>query len=360
VLLPADKFFVRRIPLVAGQDTVAQVELALESIGPFAPGQLYYGYCSSRDGAQALVFAAYRRNFSSAATVAWATAHAVLPEFVVWLGQTTPVPAGVWLLEHHDTITAIVWDGANELPTGLISREAIPNSVEAVRQDLLREVGSRFGVPTDAPRTLAGAVVAGALTKEGLALSIGQQSTVLIPAQLRAMDVRDKAELHAQLGRGKRDRILWHAFAAIVVGLAACALVEIGLQISHQLVARQRRQLEANAATVRQIEQANEMALRMEDLAGQSLRPFEMLAVLNNVRPASLEFVRASTGGPRQMEIEAQSGNAADPQDYEKALRRIAGVEKVELRDFRTSAGKTTFLVAVTFKPGFAGQGGAR
>jgi len=85
-----------------------------------------------------------------------------------------------------------------------------------------------------------------------------------------------------------------------------------------------------------------------------------MLVVLNNARPASLEFIRASTGGPRQMEIEAQSVNAADAQDYEKALGGAPGVEKIELRDIRTSAGRTTFLVIVTFQPGFAGQGGAR
>ncbi len=359
VLLPASKFFVRQIPLVAGQDAVAQVELALETIGPFNPGQLYYGYCPSRDGTRALVFAAYRRNFSATDTADWAMARAVLPEFAVWLGRPAPIPAGVWLHENNHTLTAIVWDGADELPVGLVAREATADSIETVRHDLLEEVRGRFGGGAEADRTFDGAVVAGTLRKEGLGLHLGEQSALLSPAQLRTMDVRDKAELDAQVGRGKRDRILWLAFAATVVGLAACVVVEIGWQISNQLVARQRRGLEANAAAVRQIEQGNQLALRMEGLAGQSLRPFEMLAVLNGARPASLEFVRASTGGPRQMEIEAQSGNAADPQDYEKALTRTAGIEKVELRDFRTSGGKTTFLVAVTFKPGFAGQGGA-
>ncbi len=360
VLLPAHKFFVRRIPLVIGQDAVAQIELALETIGPFAPGQLYYGYYPSRDGTQALVFAAYRRNFSTTETVAWAAASAVLPEFAVWLGQTAPVPAGVWLHEHDDTVSAMVWDGAGELPAGLISREASPGSIETVRNDILQEVCNRFGGAADAARTFSGSVVAGSLGKEGLGLSVGQHSTLLAPVQLRIMDVRDRAVLAGQLGQQKRDRMLWLAFASAVIGLAACVVVEAGLQVSGWLIARQRRELEASAPAVRQIEQASQLAVRMENLAGQSLRPFEMLAVLNSARPASLEFVRASTGGPRQMEIEAQSGNAADPQDYEKALGRAAGVEKVELRDIRTSAGKTMFLVAVTFKPGLAGQGGGR
>lgn len=360
VLLPAAKFFVRRIQLVAGADAAAQVELALETIGPFTPGQLYYGYCPSRDGTQAVVFAAYRKNFTTAAAGAFAEAQAVLPEFAVWLGQTAPVPAGVWLHEHADTFTAIVWDGTSELPAGLLSREAPADSREVTRQELLREANSRFGGMSAATRTLHGPVVATTFGKEGLGLALGDQTAALAPAKLRVMDVRDKAELSSQLGRQKRDRVLWLAFASLVVGLAACLTVEAGLQVAGWMLARQRRSLAGQADAVRQIEQANQLTVRMENLASQSMRPFEMLAVLNSARPASLEFVRATTGGPRVMEIEAQSANASDPQDYEKALRQAIGVEQVELRDLRTSGGRTSFLVAVTFKPGFAGSGGAR
>ena len=360
ILLSAARFFVRRVPLVAGQDVVAQVELSLETIGPFTPGQLYYGYCLSGDGNQALVFAAYRRNFSAADTAAWSTASAVLPEFAVWLGQATAVPAGVWLHEQGQTITALIWDGAGELPAGVLTREAPGDSMVALREELLREAGNRFGVAAQASRTFQGAVTASALGKEGLTLKGAQQSTLLSLAQMRAMDVRDKTELAGQLGRHKRDRALWLAFASAVAGLAACLVAESGLLVSNVLAARQRHGLEANAAAVRQIEEADQLAGRMENFARQSLRPLEMLVVLDGTRPASVEFVQASTRGPRQMELEAQTANAADPQEYEKALKGHAGVEKVELHDLRTSGGKTTFLVTVTFKPGFAGPGGTR
>ena len=145
-----------------------------------------------------------------------------------------------------------------------------------------------------------------------------------------------------------------------MAGLAACLVAESGLQVSNLFAARQRHGLEGNAAAVRQIEEADQLAARMENFARQSLRPFEMLVVLNGARPASLEFIRAATIGPRQIDLEAQTANAADPQDYEKALKGDAGVEKVELRDLRTSGGKTTFMVAVTFKPGFGGPGVTR
>jgi len=360
VLVPASRFIVRRISLVAGQDPLPQVELALETIGPFTPGQLYYGYRVSRDGTAAVFYAAYRKNIPAADTAAWTAAPSVLPDFAVWLGQAAAVPAGIWLHESPGTLSAIVWDGAGELPAGLMAREITPATREAVRHDLLQEVHRRFGVAAVAARTLQEPIVTGPLGKEGLGLSVGAQSALLAPAQLRTMDVRDKVELMAQRGRHKRDRILWLAFASAVVGLAACVVVEAGLQVSNLLVARQRRGLEANATAVEQIKQANQLAVRMESLASQSLRPFEMLAVLNGARPAAVEFVRASTGGPRQMEIEAQSGSASAPQEYENALRQAPGVEGVELRDFRTTGGRTSFLVAVTFKPGFVGQGGAR
>jgi hypothetical protein len=359
-LLPAAKFFVRRVPLVAGQDPDAQVGLALETIGPFVPGQLYYGHCPSVDGTQTLVFAAYRRNFSADETAAWATADAVLPDFAVWLRQAAPKAPTVWLHEQDESVTAIYWDGRGSLPAGVIARELTERPNDAVREELLAEVRSRLAVATVESRSFRGASAASVLTKEGLSLTLGDWSAQFDPTVLRAMDVRDKAELAGQIDRRQRDRRLWFVFAGAVAALAACVVVELGLFVSNALLDRQRARLEANAGAVQQIKQANDLVVRMEQLAGQSLRPFEMLTLLNAARPASLEFVRAHTSGARQMEIEAQTGNAADPQTYEQALRRAPEIERVELRDFRTSGGRTTFLVAVAFKPGFTGQGGAQ
>jgi hypothetical protein len=360
VLLPATKFFVRRIPLVAGQDPGAQVGLALEGIGPFVPGQLFYGYCPSADGAQALIFAAYRRNFPAADTGDWNEADAVLPAFAVWLGQEAPARPAVWLHEQAGDVTALFWDGRSPLPAGVIARETGDRPAEAVREELLGEARSRLGAASADSKVFQGAPSVGALGKEGLALMLADRSAVLTPALLRAMDVRDKAELAGQIGRRQRDNRLWLVFAATAAALALCIAGELGLMLSNGLLARKRASLEAAAPAVRRVEQANQLVMRMEQLAGQSLRPFEMLSLLNAARPASLEFVRASTSGPRQMEIEAQSGNAADSQAYEQALGKIPEVEKAEVRDIRVSGGRTTFLVAVTFKPGFAGQGGAR
>lgn len=362
VLLPATKFFVRRIPLVAGQDPATQAGLALETIGPFAPGQLYHGHCPSADGTQALVFAAYRKNFTADDTARWGDADAVLPGFVVLARQPAPALPEVWLHESSGSVAAILWDGQVSLPAGVLAREIGERAAGAVADELANEARQRLGVPSASVKHFQGDPVASPLEKEGLALSLRDRKAAFAPAELRAMDVRDKADLAAQTGRRTRDRRLWFAFAAAAVLLAACVVGEAGLQISKAVLGRQRARLETGDAAVQRLRQASDVVTRLEQLAGQSLRPFEMLALLNDARPKTLEFVRASIAStnPRQLEIEAQTGNAADPQAYEQALAGIPEVEKVELRNTQLSGGRTTFIVAVTFRPGFAGQGGAR
>ncbi len=362
VLLPATKFFVRRIPLVAGQDAAAQAELALETIGPFAPGQLYHGHCPSADGAQALVFAAYRKNFPADDTARWSDADAVLPGFVVLARQAAPASAEVWLHESGGSVAAIIWDGQGSLPAGVLAREIGERASGAVADELTNEARQRLGAPSASVKHFQGDPVASPLEKEGLALSLRDRKAAFAPAELRAMDVRDKADLAAQTGRRTRDRRLWFAFAAAAVLLAVCVVGEAGLQISRAVLGRQRAKLESAEAGVQRLRQASDVVTRLEQLAGQSLRPLEMMALINAARPKTLEFIRASTAStnPRQLEIEAQTGNAADPQAYEQALAGIPEVEKVELRNTQLSGGRTTFIVAVTFRPGFAGQGGAR
>jgi hypothetical protein len=360
LLLPGSKFFVRRCPLVPGQGVEAQAELLLETIGPFAPGQLYYGCHVSPAGTELLVFAAYRRNFPATEIAAWAAAEAVLPAFVFWLGQSAPASPEVWVHERGGDLVALMWDGQGALPAGILGREVAAPAATAGREDLVREARRRLMAPQAEVRTFRGDPVAGALTKQGLTFALGERTATFTAGQLRALDIREKSELAGREVRGRRDQRLWAAFAAAIGLLAACVAGELGLFTGRTLLGRQRARLEAAGNEVRRIEQANQLVVRLEQLAGQSLRPLEMLALLNASRPATLEFVRAATTGPRQMEIEAQAGNAIDPSVYEQALAKTAEIEKVELRDFRTAGGRTTFLVAITFKPGFAGNGGAR
>lgn len=360
VLLPGEKFFVRRIPLAPGQDVTGQVELAMEAFGPFSPAQLFHGFCTSKDGSQALIFAAYRKNFTVDEIASWATAELVLPEFALWMIPAVPPSAGIWLYEKNDVLQLVAWDGG-ELPAGLLFRRIDASTAESAATELQDEAAKRFGVPAGSSRHLGGNLVIERWSKEGLSLKLdkpGQTMTALLPvAMARSMDVRDKSELAGLALQQKRSNWLWRAFSGLAAALVICAVAEIGLRVAGKILERQQNALQGNVAAVQQIEQANKLAGRMEQMASQRLKPFGMLAALNDLRPSSLVFLRATANSAGQIEVEAQTNNAADLSSYEQALRNSSEIEKVEVRDPRNRDGVTTFQIQVGFKPGFPVEG---
>ena len=361
VLLPGEKFFVRRIPLTPGQDAAVQVELALETFGPFAPAQIFHGFCPSRDGKQALLFAAYRKNFSAEEISSWAKADLVLPDFALWLAPAAPPAAGAWLYENHAVIQVIAWDGG-ELPAGLFFRKTENTVTEIAAGELLDEAAKRLSVPADSPRRLGGNVVIERWGKEGLSLKLdkpGQtMATLLSVGTARCMDVRDKTELASLAQLQQRENWLWRSFAGIAAALLLCAVVEVGLQVTGKILDSRQQAVKDNALAVHKIEQANMLAARMEQMAGQRLKPLEMLAVLNAHRPASMIFKQVTTNSPTQMEANVEVTNAADMRDYEPVLSKTPGVEKVEVSNQRLQpTGITSFDLKVVFKPGFAVEG---
>ena len=362
ILLPGDRFFVRRITLVNGSPLPAQLALALETLSPFSLEQLFHGSVLSASRGHALVYAAYRRTFSNAEQEKWGEAQSVLPEFLYWAAtKISRKESSAILFESSNHITAVAWDDACELPSLILSR-AMSSSDDAneTRAQLLAEVSKRTGIPVHKISTSQGNVTAESLDKVGLSLSgpNGQKAT-LPAAALTLADIRDKALLATRQSEQRHSTLLWRLFATSTAALALCILLEGGLWASRSLLASKQQQLADRTPEVQQIESAQALASRLEKMTAQQLRPFEMLAVVNSPRPASVEFLRVSTNGPRQLEIDAQTSDAGDLRNYENALRQTAGVEKVDIRDPRMRAGRTSFQLEVTFKPDWSHPGGS-
>src|SRR5687768_15593209 len=90
-LLSDAMFFTRSVPVTAGataSEAATQVELALEAVAPFPLAQLYYAWFWLPGSERALVFAAYRRRFTSDQIADWDGAELVLPAFGAVLGAT--------------------------------------------------------------------------------------------------------------------------------------------------------------------------------------------------------------------------------------------------------------------------------
>ncbi|MDP2138000.1 MAG: hypothetical protein Q8J74_09110 [Candidatus Didemnitutus sp.] len=350
VLLPSEAFFVRRIALDPSVGAEGQVEIALETTAPFAVSQLYFGYLKSTDGSHALVFATHRRRF---AEESWEGASAVLPAFAAVLGDAPSTPRiRVW--DDGASLAVAGWDGNGNLPVVVLAR---PNDGAEGRAELVAEVQRRLG--TSAPiEDFAGPAGVSVHKSGDLQLTAGtggggrKVEIRLDEAAVETMDVRDKDILAAHRQMRRRDGRLWLALQLAVGGLVVAGLLELCL-LAGGVLLKQQRGLQAEVAPeVARIQTAQSLGTRIEELSQRRLRPFEMLAVLNSVRPAGVVFTRSVTTGQGGIDIEALTANADSVGVFETALRNLSMIETLEVRDLRLREGMTTFQLAATFKVG--------
>jgi hypothetical protein len=350
ILLPSDRFFIRSVPLAAEAAVAAQVELALENLAPFPVGQLYYGYWLSPAGDSALIFAAYRKRFTPDETAAWSGATAVLPAFFALLGGKPAVPTiRVWT--EARTLTAAVWDGRNAQPVAVMSRETAQPADAAQRNALVAEIGARTGLVSAKVQEFSGGATV-TRNRESFELKLPAGDVLALgEAELQTADVRDKEFLGVQRVQQRRDLLLWRGFLACVIGLAAMVVLEAGLLAGNLGLKRLKDVVQQQAPAAQKIETAQSLSVRIEEMTQRRLRPFEMLAVINQNRPVSINFVRTTTTGLYSLEIEAQTANAADVSQYESVLRAAPELAGIETRDLRSREGQTSFVLTVTFKP---------
>ena len=200
VLLPDAQFFTRVVPVAeaaTAADVAAQVELALEALAPFPLAQMYYGHFWKTGAANALVFAAYRKRFTAEQTEAWHDAEAVMPAFAATLSAKV-TRATTLLLTADDSVTAVHWANASDVPSAVVTRPIPPDATDAqraaVRDDVLRSAGESVtvedagGLPVPDPESDDGE----------LAFKAGKWAMSFSREELDALDVRDKEDLAAR------------------------------------------------------------------------------------------------------------------------------------------------------------------
>ncbi|MBI2514204.1 MAG: hypothetical protein HYV96_19705 [Opitutae bacterium] len=363
VVLPAEAFFVRRVPLDPVAEATDQVELALEMHAPFALGQLFYGYLRATDGASALVFATHRRRF---AAEGWDGAAAVLPAFAALLGEP-PTHRKARLWSDGASLIVVAWDGEGTLPALVLARQVEPATEAAERDRLLADAGARLGDlgPTE---EFVGPITVAA-KKQIWEFSVarragGTLATAFDENAAATMDVRDKEVLATRRATQQRDRFLWRVLQTTLGCIAFAAVLELALFLGGILLNQQREAQRVLAPDVEKIQTAQALGTRIEEMAQRRLRAMEMLAVVNSVRPTGIVFSRSTTSGRDTLEVEGQSANADNVGTFESAVRALPQVATLEVSNVGLRDGLTTFRFVTTFKDGslrdIAGTGGAK
>lgn len=360
-----DRFFLRIVPLAPDLSALDQAGLALEGLAPFPPAQLYWGCCVAPDRASALVYAAHRRRFTAEETADWERADLAVPDLLPLLGAA---PAGPTLIivTGPTHLTGAAWAaGRNAWPAAVHARACAAAPTEPERRQFAADLAARAGL-ADAPVTwLEGRPQA---RREGEKLIFEQvdpagailAATATGQQEQDALDVRDRTFLQRRRAERRRGEFIWKVLRTGAQAAALALVFELGSLTLLLLDRAQQTRLAAQAPVVEKIETAHGLASRIDELTHRRLRFFEMLAAINEPRPASIQFTRTGTSGRNGLEIEAQTGSADDVGAYEAALRNLPALEKVEIRDLRARDGVTTFGLSLAFKPdAAAGNGGA-
>ena len=216
ILLPDGVFFTRTIPIPPAStalDVTAQVELALETLSPFPPAQLYHGYFWPPGAEFALVFAAYRRRFTNEQLEGWENAELVMPSFAALLGGDIRSETTL-IIPSAEGLTALYF-AQSPVPTKVVFRAMQPDATEAdwtrAREQLAASVPTNRAVVVNAPP-----VAIAAPNDRELAFQAEAFTSRLPLTVSSALDVRDKEALAGLRRARNRDLALWRGFLAIV------------------------------------------------------------------------------------------------------------------------------------------------
>jgi len=172
-------------------------------------------------------------------------------------------------------------------------------------------------------------------------------------------DIRDSDFLAERRKKERLNLILWNAARAGVAVLVLSLL----LDVAGLVVGMRSRSLEAaNEARrplVEDIEASQAITSRILELGVKRLLPVEMLALVNEKRPATVEFThilcelkkpKDSALTKPMMTVDARTPNAGDISDFLKAVQAMPEVESVTNSEPRVRETSTTFRLEITFK----------
>ncbi len=363
LLLPDALFFTRAVPITAGATAAeagTQIELALEAVSPFPLAQLYYGWFWVPGAEHALVYAAYRRRFTTDQTASWSEAELVIPESAALLGASVQ-PATTVLLSKPEGITAIHWETA-KIPSRVtffpVNPEATDEERAKVREEIVRGLGGSRAVID-----LVTLPLADAPQNDGeIVFRAGELVSRLTTQTTTALDVRDKGDLAGLRAARKRDVLMWRVVvgcAAALVLLLAGEFALVGGQAWQKVRVTERN---ARAPAVDKIKQAQDLAVSIQDLMTKRFLPLEMVtAVLGtnaDRKPADILITRIQSNtantpnGANTIILEITTTNPAQVPVYRAELQKMPECENVVVDVLPSSGDRSQFRVTVTFKPG--------
>lgn len=172
----------------------------------------------------------------------------------------------------------------------------------------------------------------------------------LLESHLWLADIRDKEALEHLKSQKKWTRI---SNFGIKLGsfVFACALtVQLVLGVGFSLFHSKERKHRRLQPIAKKVENKDLLVGQMQTIMTQELRPFELLGLLNELRPKTIYFSSATIDNIHNIIVEAVAENAIDVDVYVRALRESGRFLAVNIDNINASYQGTKFKLSCDFK----------
>lgn len=183
-------------------------------------------------------------------------------------------------------------------------------------------------------------------TLEGVA---EKQEVDVLESHLWLADIRDKEVLTHLKSQQKWTRIsnIGVKLGAIVF---ACVLSwQLVLGFGFSLFHGKERKHKRLQPVAKKVENKDALIGQMQLIMAQELRPFELLGLLNDLRPKTIYFSSATIDNIHNIIVEAVAENAKDVDAYVRALRESGRFLEVNIDNITASYQGTKFKLSCDF-----------
>lgn len=362
-LVPDDAFFTVSVDLpedLSWADTVAFIDLAIESRAPFPMEQLLHGFLICSQTNRAFAFAAHKMRLRRIGIEDPEHFFHLFPAFLALHGQSFPEPT-VRFLADQTNLTAVCFPAHSTVPDHLKvlplgENKASLEDLRAARAQLLQSCPTDYS-PEPALHQLTKAEVLPTEQPFFHLTSYPDQGepeafSAALPLAgdaLWAADLRDPDFIQRERAARRRSRAIWRSLKTAAVA----AVLLLLLQITNASLAafntyRENQFVELEPAAQR-VENKLTLASRLTQSTEEDLQPFLLMEAINPLRPDTVYFDEIRSRAYNQLRAEGFSNEGVTPVNaFADSIQERPFVQSIE-NNVQTRNNQTSFELVITF-----------
>lgn len=368
LLVPGEIFYCHSLtlpPEISDTEIDQFAELSLEGLSPFPLDQLLWGYLRDEKISLILIYAAYRESINKLGVKNLDQYYHVLPSFITINGVSFDEPS-ITFISENNSMSALTFSAHSTVPENVftVSLENIDNSDTSllkVKNSLLGSLknegykidnsiylGTSALVDSDDKIRFKHRLVSGEIDSDlnSTATRLPMDEKKLWVADIRASSFKLKASR-----RRNYSRYLWSSTQLAGIAASLFLLLQFIFMMTDTWSDFLVDKVAARSDEVALIEQKNNLLLRIEQIAQNELKPFDMLATMNLKRPSSIYFTQAVSDSFNQIQVDGAASNVEVVNRYMENLRNLPLVSDAKIKKIVSRSGNAPFTVVVTFNP---------